>query len=135
MPASLRWIALLLTLSLIAAPASLAIQRYETAKTARATAHALTGGDARRGKLAAQRYGCGACHQIERLPGGDGQTGPSLKGIAGRAELAGRLPNDPQSLELWIRQPQAIEPKGGMPDLGVTEADARDIAAYLYTLK
>lgn len=135
MPASLRWIGLLLAVWAIAAPVSLAIQRHETIQTARETAHALTGGDAERGKAAARRYGCVTCHQIQGLPGADGQTGPSLEGIATRAELAGRLPNDPPSLIRWIRQPQEIAPHGGMPDLGVSEQDARDIAAYLYTLR
>ncbi len=135
MPASLRWIALLLALSIIAAPASLAVQRFETMKTSRARASALTGGDVTRGKAAVLRYSCGACHQIAGLPGPDGQTGPSLKGIATRAHLAGKLPNDPASLQSWIRQPQHIAPGGGMPDLGVSEQAARDIAAYLYTLR
>jgi hypothetical protein len=35
----------------------------------------------------------------------------------------------------WLRNPQTYDPDGAMPDLGVTERDARDIAAYLATLK
>jgi cytochrome c1 len=45
--------------------------------------------------------------------------------------LAGRLPNGPENLERWLRGPQAVKPGSAMPDLGVTERDARDIAAYL----
>jgi len=36
---------------------------------------------------------------------------------------------------LWIRHPRDVEPRTVMPDTGVTEADGRDIAAYLYTLR
>jgi cytochrome c1 len=35
----------------------------------------------------------------------------------------------------WIRDPPGVDAKTAMPRLGVTEPDARDIAAYLYTLK
>jgi cytochrome c2 len=135
MPYSLRWIGLLLACAALAAPVSLAVQRLETMKTARASARALTGGDPDRGKTAIARYRCGACHQISGIHGADGGVGPPLKGIATRAELAGHLPNDPASLQRWIRQPQQIAPGNGMPDLGVSEQDGRDIAAYLYTLR
>jgi cytochrome c1 len=35
----------------------------------------------------------------------------------------------------WIQHPQEIDPKNAMPDMGVTDRDAKDIAAYLYTLR
>ena len=31
--------------------------------------------------------------------------------------------------------PQAIDPLGGVPDTGTSEKQARDITAYLYTLR
>jgi hypothetical protein len=31
----------------------------------------------------------------------------------------------------WLRSPQQIKPHSAMPDLGVTEQDAIDMAAYL----
>jgi cytochrome c2 len=95
----------------------------------------VPGGDPYRGRAAIAKYGCGACHIIPGVAGAQGKVGPPLTGIAGRAVIAGRLPNTPESLIRWIRNPQAIEPGNVMPDLGVTEADARDIAAYLYTLR
>jgi cytochrome c1 len=33
----------------------------------------------------------------------------------------------------WIEHPRAINPQTAMPELGVTPAQARDIAAYLYS--
>ncbi len=35
----------------------------------------------------------------------------------------------------WIRDPKAVDEKTLMPKLGISETDAADIAAYLYTLK
>jgi cytochrome c len=118
-----------------AAQVSLAVQREQSKRTEEAAAHALTGGDAPRGREAALRYQCGACHEIPGVPRASGRTGPSLSKVATRVFIAGRMSNDPADLIRWIRTPQAINPGGGMPDLGVSEADGRDIAAYLYTLR
>lgn len=76
-------------------------------------------------------YGCSSCHTVAGVRGADGQVGPPLTGVAGRSYLAGRLPNNPDNLQRWIREPQAVDPGNAMPDLGVSRADARDIAAYL----
>ena len=35
----------------------------------------------------------------------------------------------------WIQTPQEVDPKNAMPNMGVTDQDAKDIAAYLYTLR
>ena len=45
------------------------------------------------------------------------------------------LRNTPDNLVRWMRNPQSVVPGNAMPDMGVTEAQARDIAAYLYTLR
>jgi len=97
-------------------------------------AHLLTGGDPARGWQLIQTYGCGGCHTIPRVPQAAGQVGPPLKGVGERVYLAGRLENRPENLIAWIRNPRAIDPQTAMPPLGVTEPQARDIAAYLYTL-
>ena len=49
-----------------------------------------------------------------------------------RAYIAGELTNTPENVVRWIMDPQAIEPGTVMPDLGLTEAEARDVAAHLY---
>jgi cytochrome c1 len=49
--------------------------------------------------------------------------------------IAGELPNTPANLTHWIQHPREVEPKTAMPELGVTEDEAYDIAAYLYTLR
>jgi cytochrome c len=99
------------------------------------TARALTHGDPARGKQAIRRYGCGTCHEIPGVGGATSHVGPSLRTIGSRLYLAGRLTNTPDHLIEWIRHPQAVEPGNVMPDMAVTEADARDIAATLYTLR
>jgi cytochrome c len=62
-------------------------------------------------------------------------VGPPLTMFARRAYIAGQLPNEPDNLIRWIRDPQAVEPGTAMPSLGVEPAVARDMAAYLYTLR
>jgi len=90
------------------------------------------GGDAHRGKLLVGRYSCGACHQMPGIEEADGLVGPPLATFSRRTMIAGLLPNTPSNLVLWLRHPQAVTPGNAMPDLGLTDAQARDIAAYLY---
>jgi cytochrome c2 len=94
-----------------------------------------TGGDPHRGSLVVRKYGCATCHTIPGIAGADGLVGPSLDRIGSRVHLAGRLPNTPENMMRWIRDPQGIAPGTAMPNLGVSEQDTRDIAAYLYTLR
>jgi len=91
-------------------------------------------GDAKRGEVLVDRYGCRSCH---RIPGSgfQGDLGPPLDRMAVRRYIAGRFPNVPQNLAEWIRVPQQLKPQTAMPNLGVTDRDARDIAAFLYTLQ
>ncbi len=62
-------------------------------------------------------------------------VGPSLAGFGRRPYIAGTLQNDGANLVRWIRDPQAIEPGTVMPRLGVSETEARDIAAHLTALQ
>lgn len=93
------------------------------------------GGSPERGEAAIQKYGCYTCHTIPGIRGADAVVGPSLDRVAVRTYVAGHLPNTPENLISWIRDPQAHRQPTAMPDMDVTEQDARDIAAYLYTLK
>lgn len=94
-----------------------------------------TGGDPEQGKLKIRNYGCPACHTIPGITGAEALVGPPLIHWSRRVYIAGEMPNTPDNLMRWIQHPPAIEPKTAMPDMGVTEQDSRDIAAYLYTLK
>ena len=98
-------------------------------------AAAMTGGDPARGKELIPHYGCESCHSIPGVAGARGQVGPPLDDVGRRSTLAGGLPNTPENLMRWIRDPKGIQPGTAMPTLGVSERDVRDIAAYLYTLR
>ena len=101
-----------------------------------ADAAALTqGGDASRGRELIRSYGCGACHTVPGVAGAVASVGPNLAGISARAYIAGVVPNQPENMMQWIMNPPGIDSKTAMPNLHVTARDARDIAAYLYTLQ
>lgn len=88
--------------------------------------------DAARGKAAIERVGCGACHTIPGIAWPQGAAGPSLQGFARQALIAGRLPNRPDRLAAFVRNAPATLPDTSMPAMPLTEAEARDVAAYLY---
>jgi cytochrome c len=101
-----------------------------------ADAMALThGGNAARGKELIRSYGCGSCHTIPRVPGAESTVGPSLQGEATHAYIAGVTPNQPENMIRWIMDPPSVDEKTAMPNLHVSAVDARDIAAYIYTLQ
>jgi len=101
----------------------------------RETRSVIVGGDADRGKAAIAIYGCGSCHTIPGIRAATGMVGPPLMMWSRRTYIAGEVPNTPEFLVRWIETPQTIEPGTAMPNLGVTEGHARDIAAYLYTIR
>jgi cytochrome c len=117
--------------AVLLAVAMLACNRPNT----RRDAIQLTGGDPDRGVSAIGRYGCASCHTIPGIRGADALVGPPLTRIASRSYLAGQLQNTPSNMVRWIEHPQHVEKGTVMPEMGVTENDARDIAAYLYTLR
>lgn len=92
-------------------------------------------GNAERGRATFATYGCGACHEIPGVDAARGMVGPPLTHWAQRRVIAGEVPNDPERLITWLTVPQSIEPGTAMPNMGVTDGDARDMAAYLYTLR
>jgi|SRR3954471_2784693 cytochrome c len=95
----------------------------------------MTGGDASKGKEAIARYGCTACHNVPGVKGPRGMVGPPLDHMASRAFIAGKIQNTPPNMIQWIENPQSMDPNNAMPNLNVTAADAKDMAAFLYTLK
>lgn len=97
-------------------------------------APAVAGGDAAQGIAAMQKYGCEYCHRIPGIEGEPRIVAPPLTDWAERRYIAGALPNLPQHLVRWIVDPHSVEPGTAMPALGVSEAEARHMAAYLYTL-
>ncbi len=96
---------------------------------------ALSGADAEAGLEVMKRVGCAACHDIPGVDWPRGAVGGSLAGFADRSMIAGRLPNQPQTVALWVRNAPSLAPTTGMPAMPITPSEARDVAAYLYTLE
>lgn len=99
-----------------------------------ARVNVLTGGDPAKGREELARLPCGGCHEIPGVHGAQGRVGPPLTHFAGRAFIGGRASNTPGNLVQWIQDPHAIDPQSAMPPMNVSEQEARDVAAYLYTL-
>ena len=95
----------------------------------------ILGGNPEFGQLLIAQHGCTACHVIPGVAGFTGTVGPLLEGFGRRAYIGGVLPNRPMMLTAWLRDPPAIDPATAMPALGLSEAEARDVAAYLYSLR
>ncbi len=105
-------------------------------ETARASTRPLdVVGDAQRGKGLFDDYGCTSCHIIPGVADAGGTVGPPLIAWQRRTYIAGMLPNTPGYLVRWIMTPQQVVPGNAMPDMGVSQKDASDMAAYLYTIK
>jgi cytochrome c1 len=91
----------------------------------------LTGGDPMRAPDHMRRYGCVGCHEIPGVRGPGGRVGPSLEHVGARVYIGGMATNTPQTLIQWIADPKSINPKSAMPVTGISDKQARDVAAYL----
>lgn len=78
--------------------------------------------------------GCGACHVIPTVEGADGLTGPPLTAMARQAYVAGVLPNTREALARFVMDPQAVDPRSAMPNLGLGPEEAAAVAAFLYAV-
>lgn len=92
-------------------------------------------GNPDQGQALIETLGCGSCHVIPGILNAHGQVGPPLTQMARRQYIAGMLRNKPENMVQWLRSPQRIVPGNAMPDLGISEHDGRQIAAYLATLQ
>ena len=120
----------LIAVSAIAA--AVAALGWSSRQQTESVARAMTGGDPTRAPALMRRYGCAGCHTIPGVPGGDGQVGSSLADLRARVYIAGVATNSPDNLVRWIVTPQAFSQRTAMPATGINEAEARDVAAYLY---
>jgi cytochrome c2 len=129
------WIAAIVGVALVAgAGAWMLGDRIERRDKLQERVVVMTGGDPDAGRAAIQRRPCGGCHTIPGIPGAKATVGPPLTKFAMRGYIAGRVVNTPDELVVWLKNPHAIDPQSAMPPMGIGEQEARDIAAYLYTL-
>ena len=80
--------------------------------------------------------GCAGCHSLVALNAPKGMLGPNLANIGARSWIAaGTLENTDENLAYWIREPQLVKQGVLMPRLGLNENEAKEIAAYLRTIR
>lgn len=128
----------LLALALFAA-AILAVGAWYVVRARQPLASPFEGqhvaGDVPAGHAAIVRFGCGACHRVPGVERAHGRVAPALDDLRNQRYLAGRIPNTPENLVRFIMEPQAISPGSAMPNMGVTEIEARNIVAYLFSVR
>jgi cytochrome c2 len=91
----------------------------------------LSGARPERGPELIRNYGCSSCHAISNINTRP-VVGPSLQRLPQQLYIAGKLANTPPNLIHWIQHPEEVRPGTAMPNLHVSDEDARDIAAYFY---
>jgi len=89
---------------------------------------------AERGESLLYSYNCGSCHSIPGVAEANGTLAAPLRGFANQTYISGLLANTPENLVRWIVDPKQVDADTAMPKLGVTDEQALDMVAYLYTL-
>lgn len=99
------------------------------------TQRRVVDGDPALGRALLAGHGCTSCHVVpgERAP--TGHVGPPLSQFARRTNIAGHAPNEPEVLVRFLMNSPQVVPGTAMPNLQVSETEARHIAALLYTLQ
>ncbi|MHC2018166.1 c-type cytochrome [Methylobacterium sp. CM6247] len=127
-----RWIVLAAGLAAIGSVVGIVVHRIERGQARVDLAKGLTGGDPARAPALMITYGCAGCHDVPGVAGPSGRVGPPLRGLAERVYIGGVVTNTPENLVRWIVDPKSLNPRTAMPITGISETQARDIAAYLY---
>jgi cytochrome c2 len=95
-------------------------------------------GAAAEGKEVFVAKGCVACHRAPNLPEAQGTLGPNLAGIGNSTahpKIAAAVDNTPENMKRWLQEPQKVKPGSAMPSLGLTDAEAANLTAFLETFK
>jgi cytochrome c oxidase subunit 2 len=89
----------------------------------------------RPGEAAFMSLSCINCHRVSGTPAA-GTFGPDLSHLMGRQTLgAGVIPNTPDNLRRWIRDPQTMKPGNLMPNMQLSEHELGQVFVYLSSLK
>lgn len=134
MPSMSAWYRLAGVMLIGVAPLLVAASVYSAKERSKrqAMAMAMTGGDPALAPPIFRQYGCSGCHTIPGIPGADGKVGGPLQGLSQRVYIGGVANNSADNLVAWIVSPQRFSPNSAMPATGVSAAEARHLAAYLY---
>jgi cytochrome c2 len=95
-------------------------------------------GAAAEGKEVFLAKGCVACHRAPNVPEAQGTMGPNLARIGNptvHPKIAAVVDNTPENMKRWLQEPQKVKPGSAMPSLGLTDAEAVSLTAFLETLK
>jgi cytochrome c551/c552 len=124
----LGWAAAALAIPLVAVGVNLTKDQAQR----QSVAVAMTGGDPAQAPALFRRYGCGGCHIIPGIAGADGKVAGPLTDLRQRVYVGGVATNTPENLVRWIVEPQSFSANSAMPATGISEAEAKHLAAYLY---
>jgi cytochrome c1 len=128
-----RWVLIIAVIVVVATAAGSWYAITASRRNVERRAAAVTGGDPKHGRLLVRSAGCAGCHEIPEVNGANGTVGPPLTSISRRVYI-GMVLNTPDHLIQWIHNPQSIDPMAAMPNVGLSDQEARDVAAFLYTL-
>jgi cytochrome c oxidase subunit II len=105
-----------------------------TAALAAQTPAAAPAADTVAGSKLFAAKGCVGCHSLNAVKFSKGLIGPNLANVGARRYIAaGTLLNTDENLAHWIQHPWSVKHGVLMPELGLSDADARTLAAYLRT--
>ena len=94
-----------------------------------------TGAEAKAGYELMKTISCGGCHTV-RGTTMQGAFGPDLTHFGSRSGIAAyTLPNTPENLFAWLKDPQAVKPECTMPQVPLPDEQYRQLVAYLEELK
>lgn len=127
--------AILLAAALAAAAGGAVLYETRERAEARMRAVARTGGDPDRARDLMRKYGCAGCHSVPGVRAPGGRAALPLADVGARVYIGGVLTNNGDNLVRWIVNPKAFTSNTAMPVTGISEAEARDVAAYLYALR
>ena len=97
----------------------------------RGRGHGATG---RRDRKHRERRAADPFHRFPGTRGARGVVGPPLDHVSRRKIIAGVMENAPASMITWLRAPQQVVPGNAMSDMGLSEAQARDVTVCLHAL-
>jgi cytochrome c oxidase subunit 2 len=98
-------------------------------------ASAATGSEVAAGRHVFETTACLNCHTV-RGTVGNGLYGPDLTHLMSRETIAaGSVPNTPEQLKAWLRDPNTLKPGALMPAMQLDDGRLDALVAYLLTLR
>jgi cytochrome c2 len=76
---------------------------------------------------------CATCHTIPGIAYGIIPQAPNLNNVSVKPRLADAIDTTPDNMKRWILSPQTVK-QGTLMVTQVTDAEAQDLTAFLYSL-